>query len=74
MSLLHSIIFKVLMKNRPFYKPGKKDYEAARCREIAAYDCMGFDTFGPFRLVGGIAKGHPTAEEIRGAVDFYRGL
>ena len=36
MSLLHSIIFKVLMKNRPFYKPGKKDYEAARCREIAA--------------------------------------
>lgn len=36
MSLLHSVIFKVLMKNRPFYEPGKKDYEAARRSEIAA--------------------------------------
>ncbi len=44
------------------------------CREIGAYHCKGFDTFGPFKLVGGIAKGHPTEEEIRGAVDFYRGL
>ncbi len=35
MSLLHTIIFKVLMKNRSFYEPGKKDYEAARRGEIA---------------------------------------
>lgn len=35
MSLLHTIIFKVLMKNRTFYEPGKKDYEAARRSEIA---------------------------------------
>lgn len=35
MSLLHTIIFKVLMKNRTFYEPGKKDYEAARRGEIA---------------------------------------
>ena len=35
---------------------------------------MGFDTFGPFKLVGGIAKGHPDEDEIRGAVEFYEGL
>ena len=57
-----------------FMKAIRAVAEKNRCREIGAYDCMGFDTFGPFRLVGGIAKGHPTAEEIRGAVDFYRGL
>ena len=45
-----------------------------KCRELGAYHCQGFDTFGPFRLVGGVAKGHPTEEEIRGAVEFYRGL
>ena len=45
-----------------------------RCRELGAYHCLGFDTFGPFKLVGGIAKGHPTADEVRGAVEFYRGL
>ena len=27
-----------------------------------------FDTFGPFKIVGGIAKGHPTDEEISEAV------
>ncbi len=45
-----------------------------RCRELGAYHCQGYDTFGPFKLVGGVAKGHPTAEEIDGAVQFYRGL
>ena len=42
--------------------------------EIGAYECLGFDTFGPFRLIGGIAKGHPDAGEIAGAVKFYREL
>ena len=42
--------------------------------ELGAYHCLGFDTFGPFKLVGGIAKGHPTEEEIAGATKFYREL
>ena len=44
------------------------------CRELGEYRCQGFDTFGPFKLVGGIAKGHPTQEEMDGAVAFYQGL
>ena len=44
------------------------------CREIGSYHCLGFDTFGPFKLVGGVAKGHPTEEEIKGAVAFYQWL
>ncbi len=44
------------------------------CRELGEYRCRGFDTFGPFKLVGGLAKGHPTEAEIRGAVAFYQGL
>lgn len=45
-----------------------------RCRELGEYRCLGFDTFGPFKLVGGIAKGHPSADEIAAAVRFYRAL
>ena len=41
---------------------------------IGSYGCPGFDTFGPFKLVGGIAKGHPNSEEIAGAVKFVKGL
>lgn len=38
---------------------------------MGVYGCAGFDTWGPFKLVGGVQKGHPTAEEIQGAVNFY---
>ena len=44
------------------------------CPELGSYHCKGFDTFGPFKMVGGIAKGHPTEEEIRAAVEFYKKL
>ncbi len=44
------------------------------CKELGEYRCQGFDTFGPFKLVGGIAKGHPTKEEIDAAVKFYHQL
>lgn len=38
---------------------------------LGEYGCFGFNTFGPFKLIGGIAKGHPTADELRGAVQFF---
>lgn len=41
---------------------------------LGEYGCFGFNTFGPFRLIGGIAKGHPTAEEMDAAIRFYAGL
>ena len=44
------------------------------CRELGRYHCYGFDTFGPFGKIGGIAKGHPNEKEIAAAVKFYRSL
>lgn len=41
---------------------------------LGEYGCFGFNTFGPFKLVGGMAKGHPTADETQGAVKFYEAL
>lgn len=48
--------------------------KARGCRVVGVYGCRGFDTFGPFKLIGGIGKGHPTQSEIDGAVDFYGSL
>ncbi len=45
-----------------------------QCNELGRFQCKGFDTFGPFKLVGGIQKGHPTEEEIAEAVEFYKNL
>ncbi len=47
---------------------------AKGCPELGEYRCQGFDTFGPFKLVGGLAKGHPTQKEIEGAAEFFRKL
>jgi len=57
-----------------FLKAIREIAEKKQCRELGEYRCQGFDTFGPFKLVGGIAKGHPTEAEIKEAVDFYRKL
>lgn len=49
----------------------RKIAEAKGCRELGAFQCLGWDTFGPFKLVGGIAKGHPDEADITAAVRFY---
>lgn len=48
--------------------------DAKHCPALGTFCCRGFDTFGPFRLIGGIAKGHPNAKELARAVAFYRSL
>ena len=50
----------------------RKIAKSKKCRELGAYQCLGFDTFGPFKMVGGIAKGHPNEKEISDALDFYQ--
>ena len=44
------------------------------CRCLGVFFCKGFDTFGPFKLIGGINKHHPDEDEIEQAVRFYEGL
>lgn len=41
-----------------------------KCTHNGTYGCRGFDTFGPFKIVGGLQKGHPTADEIQEAINF----
>ena len=45
-----------------------------KCNERGRFQCKGFDTYGPFKLVGGIQKGHPDESELKAAVEFYKGL
>ena len=41
---------------------------------VGRFTCSGYKTFGPFKLIGGTAKGHPDQADLRNAVAFYRGL
>lgn len=41
---------------------------------VGEFGCLGFNTFGPFKLIGGIAKGHPNKSDCDKAVKFFKGL
>ncbi len=43
--------------------------------EVAGgWDCRGFDTYGPFKMIGGIAKSRPNEKDLAGAVSFVESL
>lgn len=44
------------------------------CPVLGEFGCKGYDTFGPFKLVGGVAKGHPDAQDLEKAGSFYRDI
>lgn len=41
------------------------------CKVQGVYGCRGYDTYGPFKLIGGINKNCPTDAEIDSAVRFF---
>ena len=57
---------------RAFTKEFERIITGKSCRLLGIYGCKGYDTFGPFKLVGGIAKGHPDEKDVEGALEFFK--
>lgn len=53
-----------------FSRSAIKAIKNKKFKLMGEYKCLGWNTFGPFKLVGGIAKSHPSNEEINGAISF----
>ena len=62
------------MKLNSHLKEARRIIAAKGCKEVGMYRCIGYDTFGPFKLVGGVAKGHPDEDDCSKAVEFYNSL
>jgi len=41
---------------------------------VGEYGCRGYNTYGPWKVIGGMNKGHPTPEELNCAVKFFESL
>lgn len=67
-------IFTGGMKSPNFTKSIARVCEARGAEILGEYGCLGFDTFGPLKLIGGIAKGHPDHIEMAQAVAFFEKL
>ena len=37
---------------------------------VEEFSCKGFDTFGPFKIIGGINKGRPSEKDLKEAENF----
>jgi len=48
--------------------------DSRNCITIGTYFTKGFDTYGPFKLIGGINKERPNDEDIQGAINFYKNI
>ena len=56
------------------YKSIEQILDKKHASVVGKFGCKGYDTFGPFKLVGGIAKGHPNEEDMKNAADFVKGI
>ncbi|MDR2854890.1 MAG: flavodoxin family protein [Methanomicrobiales archaeon] len=65
------LIYTYGMKRKSYTDAIKQIIESKDVQLEGAYGCPGFDTFGPFKLIGGIQKGRPNDEDIAGAVTFF---
>lgn len=41
---------------------------------LGAYNCKGYDTYGPFKIIGGVAKGHPNELDMEKGKEFLDGI
>jgi flavodoxin len=39
-----------------------------------SFSCKGYDTYGPFKIIGGISKGHPNEKDLENARKFAKNL
>lgn len=61
---------------------GKKDYNNALIEQLhnmgavnaGSFACRGFDTYGPFKVIGGISKNHPDDADLSNASDFIKNV
>ncbi len=57
-----------------FLRPTVRSLEAKGFDVVDTFSCLGLDTVGPLRLIGGINKGRPNEQDLEAAERFARRL
>ena len=50
----------------------QKTIRSQDCEFIGGFSCRGYDTYGFFEKIGGIAKNHPNEKDFRKAREFIK--
>lgn len=59
---------------RDFTKGLRRALERKQVEVLESFQCPGFNTYGPFALIGGIAKGRPNEKDLDKAREYARKL
>ncbi len=70
-----AFVFSTSWRGKPSYNEYLKNKLTDKGFDVAGdFCCKGFNSFGPFKLIGGLNKGRPNEEDIEKAVNFARKL
>ena len=65
-----AFVFCTSGSSKNYNGPLKEKLTAKGFQVVGEFSCKGFDTYGPFKLIGGINKGRPNEEDCRKAQEF----
>jgi len=57
-----------------FHKQLKEKLQSKGFNIVGEFNCAGFDTYGPLKIVGGINKGRPNENDLKQAEAFAQSL
>ena len=61
-------------QSRPWQAPLDDVLRGKGFRIVGSFDCRGYDTWLPLRLVGGVNRGHPDSTDLAHAREFAHGI
>jgi flavodoxin len=59
---------------RFYHRALRRQLEEKGWTVVGEFSCRGYDTYGPNKLVGGIAKGRPNEQDLQAAAEFAQSL
>ena len=68
------VIYTCGLDTPTYIKAAEELIKAKDSSLVGYYSCLAYDTWGPFKLIGGKNKGHPDADDIQKAVEFYENI
>lgn len=68
------LIYTCAMPKDSYKKPVIDAVEKSGCEFVGTFSCQGYNTFGPFKLIGGTSKGKPDENDLVAAVSFFESL
>ena len=67
-------LYTCAKKNSKFTEHIKKEALEKGAVIMGEYGCRGYNTYGPWKVIGGMNKNHPSQEELEEAILFYETL